>query len=744
MSVLTILTFLLLGLGNGAVFSALGVSLAISYRSSNVVNFGAGSMALLGGVTYQGLRTQQAIFNPLAASVPITAAVLVIVGASVLIRWLRHGKPSITTILTTVVAMAAFGVLARQPTLIDIGGDLGTAVALAVTFALCSVSGLLLYWLVFRHLRTALPLTQAVASIGLLVLVPSLVTIRLGDAANTISAPSFLPDHAWRSGDLIIQSRQVWIAGIVMAVAVALTVLYKFTRFGLQTTAVAETEVGAVVLGISPNRVAGINWAICGAVAGMFGALIVSFAPVAPYDFALFVVAGLGAAMLGRMTSLGWATAGGLVIGMLESLAQYLASRYSFLPQQGLATFVPLVLLIGVMYLRNGETPTRGTLLRPSMPTAHPPRNVLFWTAGLTAATVVLALTLRGNYQVALATTLVSLLLTLSVVVLTGFAGQISLAQYMFAGVGAFLLSKLTVGWGIPFPLAPLIAVVAVTLFGALVSLPAVRLRGVNLAILTLAAGVTVQNFYFANAKYVGNGGSPTVERPTLFGLELGIGTENSYPRSAFALMMIVVVVPVCIGVVGLRRSSLGLQMLAVRTNERAAAANGMNVARIKLLAFSVSAFIAGLAGAFTGYLNFGGLSQASFDSFLSISLIASVFIAGISLVAGAVTAAVLTAGGMVTILFEQAVPSLSTWYPVVAGLALIVNAITMPNGIAGSLRQDLPLVVQRLRRIRAGDRAAAGEIGPDPAPAFRGSRGAVQRGGEADGVPSSSSGARS
>ena len=432
-----------------------------------------------------------------------------------------------------------------------------------------------------------------------------------------------------------------------------------------------------------------------------------------PDDFALFVVSGLAAAMIGGMSSLGWATVAGLAIGMLQSELQYLADRYAFLPQQGFTDLVPLVLLVVVMLVRSKALPERGSLIRRSLPTARPPRHVWQWTLVLTVVGVVLALTLQGNYLVALATSLIGMLLAFSLIVLTGFVGQISLAQYMFAGVSAFLLSRFTENWGIPFPIAPILSALAVCVPGLLLAIPAVRVRGVNLAILTLTVGLAVQDIYFTNASYIGGGGSPTVKPPSLFGFSLSIGTHGYYPRFEFPLMVMVVVIPIGLAVVGIRRSSLGLQMLAVRANERAAAANGINVARVKILAFMISSFIAGLAGSFLAYFNYGGFSAASFDIMISVTMVALVFISGISMVSGAVLAGISFAGGLWAVLLQNVVPSFTDWYAVFAGLSLLLTALTIPEGIAGQLANGGPLTLWRAARAR---RQTAATAAPRPA----------------------------
>jgi ABC-type branched-subunit amino acid transport system permease subunit len=437
---------------------------------------------------------------------------------------------------------------------------------------------------------------------------------------------------------------------------------------------------------VSPNLVGGINWAIGGAVAGLFGALIATVSTLAPGDFSLFVIEGISAAMIGGMISLGWTAAAGIGIGMLESYVLYLSSRYSFLPQQGLPDLVPLLILVVVMLIRSKPLPERGSLIRKALPAARPAKHVWQWTVILSCAAIVLALTLKGNYLIALTATLVGVFFAFSIVLLTGYVGQISLGTYMFAGVAAFFMSRLTVEWGVPFPLAPIISAIVAALVGALVAIPAVRVRGINLAILTLALALTVEDMYFANPKWVGSAGSPTEKPPTLFGLQLGIALHKAYPRPEFALMVLVFAIPIVLLVVGVRRSSLGLQMLAVRANERAAAANGVNVFIVKLIGFTLAAFIAGLGGAFLGYMNYGGISAASFDVLgFMVPLLAIVMISGVSSVSGGVLAAIGIAGGLSAFILQDLFNAV-VWIPVVSSVGLMFAAVTIPDGIAGQL----------------------------------------------------------
>ena len=240
--------------------------------------------------------------------------------------------------------------------------------------------------------------------------------------------------------------------------------------------------------------------------------------------------------------------------------------------------------------------------------------------AGAALALVVLS----DLYRVALVYSMIGAIICLSIVLLTGFVGQISLAQMTFAGVAGFALSKFGVSLGIPFPLAPLLR-----RHGRgrgrrrdRDSRPS-RVRGIHLAVITIAASVALVEFVFKNPDYTGgfNGSKMPSPSPGSSGSTSASGDEEvgSYPRLAFGFFVLARVdderARWC---ANLRRSPTGGRFLAVRANERAAAAAGVNVAATKLLAFGLSAFIAGIGGALLGY--YQGI--LSFESFYDLCLV--------------------------------------------------------------------------------------------------------------------------
>jgi branched-chain amino acid transport system permease protein len=177
------------------------------------------------------------------------------------------------------------------------------------------------------------------------------------------------------------------------------------------------------------------------------------------------------------------------------------------------------------------------------------------------------------------------------------------------------------------------------------------------------------------------------IHEPALFGLHFGANGHLPFgskhpPNAGFEIMVLIVLVLCCAFVIALRRSDLGRRFLAVRSDERAAAGLGINVARTKLIAFSIAAMLAGVAGALGGW-QFQSVSPSQYTALACVQMLAIAYLGGISSVGGAIAAGTLAAGGIGFALIDRAV-DLGQYQPLLAGLGLIVTAIFNPEGIAG------------------------------------------------------------
>ena len=633
------LNFLLLGLGNGAVFAALAMALVVTYRSSGVLNFATGALALQGAYTYAFLRQGQ-LLNPIPPFDPT----------------------------------------------IDLGRPMGFFPAMIVAVAIEALVGVVLYVAVFRFLRNAVPVAKAVASLGVMLLLTALVAEQVG--TNQTLVGKIFPTQTFTVGGVRVIGDRLWLAVTIIGIALVLGALYKFTGFGLSTRAASETEIGALVSGVSAERVAVLNWAIGAAVAALAGVLIAPLTPLLPGTYTLFIVPALAAAVLGRFSALAPAVAGGLAIGMLQAEVVFLRGSHSWLPSSGTGELIPLCIVLVVLVVRGRPLPTRGMLIQETLGRAPRPKNL--WAPGIvgTATALIALFALKGSFRAALIYSFIVGIISLSLVVVTGYAGQVSLAQLTLAGVAGFLLSGLTTTWSVPFPIAPVLAALGATVVGVVVGLPAIRIRGLLVAIVTLMLAVGVEAVWFRNNDFNGGVRGAKVASPTLFGIDLGIGSGAAYPRAAFGLLCVSVLVGVAVFVARLRASSFGSAMLAVRANERSAAASGISVVRVKLLSFAIAAFIAGLGGSLLAY-DQQTVTFQSFSALGGLDLFTTAYLAGITSVSGGILAGVIAAGGIFFVTVDRRV-DLGHWFTIVSAAGVIVTVIRNPEGLVGPVQGQL------------------------------------------------------
>ena len=222
-----------------------------------------------------------------------------------------------------------------------------------------------------------------------------------------------------------------------------------------------------------------------------------------------------------------------------------------------------------------------------------------------------------------------------------------------------------------------------------LTAVSALRVRGVSLAVVTLAAAVAIENFGFTNPTWGGGQTGSPVPEPHLLGLDLGPaahfrGLDGNQPSPVFGWLVLIVTIAVCLLVGYVRRGRLGQRMLAVRSNERAAAAAAINPRNVKLAAFAISAIIAGVAGSLYAY-NFGSVSGDRFDAFIALSLIAFAYAGGITLISGAAFAGLISTQALFPYALDKWFGLNGNWFLLFGGVILIVTLIQNPDGVAGA-----------------------------------------------------------
>jgi len=647
----------ILGLGSGAVVAFIALGIVLGYRGSGVINFAQGALGMYVAYVFFGLSKSGRYMLP----IPFL------------------------------------------PDFWQIGPRTGLDLvpALAISLATAVLLGLLIHFLIFRPLRNAPALAKVAASIGLMLTLQSIVAYRFG--TETQSVPRVLPKGtAFKLAGVQFPVDRLIIALTAILAAALLWALFKFTRFGLATRAAAENERGAMLVGVSPDFQAGMSWVLATVLAAVGAILVAPLTDLTPTGFTLLVIPALAAGLIGRFTSFGVTVTAALVIGVIQNELTNLPNKFGWLPSVGLPEALPFMLVIVVMFMLGKSLPERGTAMEGRLQTVPQTRRRIVLPAVAFAITAVALYSVSAAYRLALVNSMVGAIICLSLVVITGYIAQISLFQMTVAGVAAYLLAGFSNGIGIPFPLAPLLAATGAMVVGVIAALPALRVRGVNLAVITLAGGWAIERLIFNNPDYTGGFEGASVPNISLFGHALPFSSGRTTAQPAFGLFVLCVLTVVALLVSNLRRSATGRRMLAVRTNERAAASMGVNVPRTKLLAFAIASFIAGIGGTVISYQQ-THLSASSFSAFVSVSFLAIAFLGGITTVVGAMVGGVLFAGGLMTVLFDSLIFSRSNngaaLQDLIGGVGLILTAILNPEGIAGAVKVSIDEMKSKFSR---------------------------------------------
>ena len=640
----------------------LAIGIVLTFRASNVVNLAHCALGMYVAYVYYGLRNFDI-----------------------------NGSDRGGDLVLPIIGLPTHVHVIDRPTVVT---------ALLIAMAVAALLGIIVYGLVFRLLRDAPPLARVVASLGVFLYLESVMQLRVaetGAGSASLQLTSLLPDGTVHLGSVVVPVASFVLAGLAIAVAIGLAATFRFTRFGLATRAAAEQEKGAILTGLSPDRLGFLNWVIASMLAG---AAVICIAGTSskldPIETSLLIVPALAAALLGRLNGFALTTVAGLAIGMSQSALSTFQARADwlpdFLPNGGLREALPVILILVAITVQGSHLPTRDSIADMRLPTSPVPKHPLAWSVALTAASIVGLLTLDAQWRLAIVVSTIAALIALSTIVVTGYVGQISLAGYAFAVLAAFTTARLAVD-GLDFPWAPLLAVTLTVAVGILVGIPAVRVRGMTLAVATLGAAVAIEALVFNAPSF---NGIADVPRPRLFGIDFGfLARGDANFRPAFGILALVVLAVCMLGVANLRRSPTGLRWLAVRSNERAAAASGVNVSSAKLLAFAVSSLLAGLGGMLLAY-ELPALSPQQFLVVGALAILALCYLGGIATLSGALIAGVLASGGLVTQLQGGATGDASSYQFAVSGLLLIVVAILYPDGVSIAARRGFARVTGR------------------------------------------------
>lgn len=553
----TTISYVLVGIAVGSVYATAALGLVLTYKATGVFNFGHGPVAIL--VAYVFWQTRADWGWPL---LPAAVVSIFVVGPAI---------------------------------------------------------GLLLERLVFRPLERngASTATKLAATMGVFVFVLGIVIAVWGGTSKP--APSLFPlAPVHVTGQLVLGQDQLAVLAVGAALSLGLLVFLRFTRQGIATRAVVDRRELAELMTINANRVSAQSWALGTFLAGLAGVLLAPRLLLDPSTLLLVVLGSYACAVGGRLESLPltYATAVGL------SVADSLTTR--FFPDNGFFVaarpqyFFIAFLVLAVVVLKDAGETGGGMVTRARHVAGAGAASVARRAAVLGAALVVLPFVLDSR-QIGYAQQAVFFsAIFLSLVVLTGFSGQLNLGVAGFAGMGAFGAARLANDFHVPELLAiPLAALLFAVPVGVVLGFFAVRRRGLVLGLVTLAAGVLLFSYAFQNLALTGGVDGSRLARPA------GFTGDRAYYLFELAVLGVLMLFAR-----NLRSGRLGRVLTAMRDSEEGASSVGLSLARYKLLIFACSAAIAGVGGGLLG-AQAGTFSFANFTPFNSLLWFTVVAVAG-------------------------------------------------------------------------------------------------------------------
>ncbi len=622
------------GVVNGLVYGMLAMGIVLVFRSSRVINFAAGNLGLPGAGLLALLALRWGV--PLWAAVLIAIAVGALFAAIVeagVVRRLFTSPRVILLVATIGVAQLAQGILLAYP---EVGGGIGVRYPVIVDTTLTDVAG------------------------------------------------------------LFITGPQLSVLIVAPLVAIAVGLLLDCTPYGRTVQATSANPDLSRVSGISPKRISLTIWVIAGVVSTVAVILLSADRSVSGLEtVGLTTMANsLAAAVIARMRSFPLSLGGGVVVGVTFSLV-----KFNYPVEGGLFEFVLLVgVLVAVAIQRRQDDDAPGRYSFAPRIRSIPQHLLSIWwvrhlgkiALGLAGAVAVLlpVVVATPSRQITYASILAFGICAVSVAIITGWAGQLSLGQMAFAGIGAVSAAsfqrgiQLDIGWGdnrlldiessgIPFAAAVVLGAVIAAGFAGLVGVGALRVRGLLLAVATFVLALATEEYLFRRPIFSGGStDSVSFRRGQLFGLDL----DNQ--RTYYWLLLVILAV-VLIAVARIHRSSFGRAIRALRDNADAAAAYGIRPARTKLRAFVLAGAVAGLGGGLlAGVIHQVPLTGRFFGTGESLRLISMAIIGGIGATIGPVFGALWVIGLPAFAPTNRLIPLFTS------GVGLLILLLYFPSGL--------------------------------------------------------------
>lgn len=574
------------------------------------------------------------------------------------------------------------------------------------------VIGVVLDLLLFRYTRGAPPLVKLVPALGLLIVIPSVTQIVIGTAPRAPVALVLRPSHVYFSlAGSPVSGEEISTTVVAVVGVAALALLLRSRGLGLKMRSVTESARMAELAGVRSGRVSGLAWALSSLFAGLAGVLLAPiYAQLAASNFTALLVAAIAAAAVGGFRSLPLTLAGGVGLGVAqEVIGGYLPSGTVL--SSGLRPAFPFVVLAVLLVARRSLR--QGTALGDPLAACDPPAPSFraparmsevavgsrLFSALLAVVFVIMALVLvPGNWEFTFTQGIVLSIVFLSITLLTGISGQISLCQAAFAGAGAFTAGQLASHFGTSVLVGVLAGGVLAAGLGAVVALPTLRLGGITIGLLTLSFALVADNVLFEYS-WAGNGASGlSVPRPEIGGVSFA-------GNGAFFWLALVVLVIVAGALKLIQVGTTGQELAALRGSETAAASIGMNVLRLRVVAFTLSAAIAGVGGALYASLE-QSVSPTDFNYTFSLIYVVVVAAVGVYSVAGAIEA------GLAYTVLLQAIGNLPSRYSSLIALVfglVALGYVRHPEGAVAFAKAWVLDRAEQLARFLKGEEISAG-----------------------------------
>jgi branched-chain amino acid transport system permease protein len=552
--------------------------------------------------------------------------------------------------------------------------------------------------LIAPRLAYADPIVRAVATLGLALVILGFMDLFWGEYGRVLRLPT--DALGLRILDVRITYTRLIALGLSLAVTGATLVFLGRTRMGLAMRALANRREISALLGVPILKVDSWAWAMSGVIAGVSGILLANLARMQPLFLTFVVIPAIAAAIAGRVQSLGVAVLGGLAIGVIEAIGTPFPV---IAPYRTLTPFVFAILALiwlqrsGHTLVGSGAALGEGDVRQNAA--AGAPKNVRIGIAAGALAALIVALVLpelASSYWLRVLTAAAILVIaSLSTGILYAQLGMVSLCQYALVGVGGWVTLRIWHATHLPFEIPLLCGGVAAALFGLIFGLPALRMRGLYLALTTLmiAGGfqvvITATAFPDGGPGFIGkiyDGPRAYMERPAL------ATSDAAYFRYCMAALAVAYLV-----ILWHKRSRVGRAWAMIRRSEACALSASVNIVAYKVWGFALAGFLAGICGGLLAGL-VGELDLSSFPASESILLFA------VSVIGGAYS----WLGPIVAGLLLRAVPGLlNDWHidgnvaTIVFGAGLLHALITAPQGVSGQILDGVDKIKSLAARTR-------------------------------------------